>query len=148
MNKHQCVYQICVFHLNTLKKRKKYVRERQMKAEMRCLKGVAVDYCSVPDLKTNLVCDVVCACILHLHHNICMQEVGLYHVWNKWGVFLLEHDGYDVVAYVPLPLELNVSKKVKSVAILSHPSNCNYLFLRQHINKNLLNPFFKKQKNR
>lgn len=67
-------------------------------------------------LKTDLVQDIVCAWVLHLHHNICMQEVGLYHVRNKWGVFLLEHNGHDVVAYVSLPLELDVTDKEKSVA--------------------------------
>lgn len=53
---------------------------------------------------TNLVCYVVCACILHLHHHIRMQKVGLDHVGYKGCVFFLEHDGHDVIAYVPLPL--------------------------------------------
>lgn len=61
----------------------------------------------------NLVGDIVRACILHLHHHIRMQEVGLDHVWNKWRVLLLEHDGYNVVAYVPLPLQLGVTDKRK-----------------------------------
>ena len=57
-------------------------------------------------IETNLVGDTVCACIFHLHHHICMQEVGLDHIWYKGCVFLLEHDGYNVVAFVPLPLQL------------------------------------------
>lgn len=61
-------------------------------------------------LETNLVGNVVCACILHLHHHISMQEVGLDHVWYKGCVLLLEHDGYNVVAYVPLPLQLDVDR--------------------------------------
>lgn len=56
---------------------------------------------------TNLVGDIVCASILHLNHDIRMQEVGLDHVWYKGRVIFLEHDGYNVVAYVPLPLQLN-----------------------------------------
>lgn len=59
---------------------------------------------------TNLVENVVRARILHLHHHVCMQEVGLDHVWYKGGVFLLKHDGHNIVAYVPFPLQL---KKIK-----------------------------------
>ncbi len=57
-------------------------------------------------LETNLVGDIVCTGVLHLHHHVRMQEVGLDHVWHKGRVLLLEHDGYNVVAYVPLPLQL------------------------------------------
>lgn len=64
-------------------------------------------------LDTDLVGDVVRACILHLHHHIRMQEVGLDHVWYKGRVLLLEHDGYNVVAYVPLPLQLDITDKQK-----------------------------------
>lgn len=64
----------------------------------------------LPDLKTNLVGDVVSAGVLHLHHHIRMQEVGLDHVWYEGCVLLLEHDGDDVVAYVPLPLQLDVDR--------------------------------------
>lgn len=60
---------------------------------------------------TNLVGDIVCARILHLHHHIRMQEVGLDHVWYKGRVLLLEHDGHYVVAYVPLPLQLEGTDK-------------------------------------
>ena len=62
-------------------------------------------------LETNLVGDIVCTSVLHLHHHICMQEVGLDHVWYKGCVLLLEHDGYDVVAYVSLPLQLDDTDK-------------------------------------
>lgn len=58
-------------------------------------------------LQTNLVGDIVCTRVLHLNHHICVQEVGLDHVWYKGRVLLLEHDGYNVVAYVPLPLQLD-----------------------------------------
>ena len=63
---------------------------------------------------TNLVCDIVRTRVLHLHHHVPMQEVGLDHVWNKGRVLLLEHDGYDIIAYVPLPLQLDGTDKQKS----------------------------------
>lgn len=62
-------------------------------------------------LETNLVSDIVRTCILHLHHHIRMQEVGLDHVWYKGSVLLLEHDGNNVVPYVPLPLQLDGTDK-------------------------------------
>ncbi len=62
-------------------------------------------------LETNLVSDVVRARVLHLHHHICVQEVGLDHIRYKRRVLLLEHDGYNVVAYVPLPLQLDSTDK-------------------------------------
>lgn len=62
-------------------------------------------------LETDLVCDAVRARVLHLHHDVRVEEVGLDHVGNKRGVFLLEHDGHDVVAYVSLPLELDDTRK-------------------------------------
>lgn len=62
-------------------------------------------------LRTNLVGHIVPTRILHLHHHIRMQEVGLDHVWHKGRVLLLEYDGYDVVAYVPLPLQLEDTDK-------------------------------------
>lgn len=61
--------------------------------------------------ETNLVGDIVRTCIFHLHHHIRMQEVGLDHVWYKGRVLLLKHDGYNVVAYVPLPLQLDGTDK-------------------------------------
>lgn len=79
--------------------------------------GVTSPYCSNPldtvltVLRTNLVGDIVCTCIFHLHHHICMQEVGLDHVWYKGRVFLLEHDGHNVVAYVSLSLQLEGTDK-------------------------------------
>lgn len=60
--------------------------------------------------KTNLVGDVVRARVLHLHHHVGVQEVGLDHVGHKGSVRLLEHDGDDVVAYVSLPLQLRVKQ--------------------------------------
>lgn len=60
--------------------------------------------------KTNLVGDVVRARVLHLHHHVGVQEVGLDHVGHKGSVLLLEHDGDDVVAYVSLPLQLGVKQ--------------------------------------
>lgn len=61
-------------------------------------------------LKTDLVGDVVRARVLHLHHHVRVQEVGLDHVGHKGRVLLLEHDGDDVVAYVSLPLQLGVKQ--------------------------------------
>lgn len=60
--------------------------------------------------KTNLVGDVVRARVLHLHHHVGVQEVGLDHVGHKGSVLLLEHNGDDVVAYVSLPLQLGVKQ--------------------------------------
>lgn len=60
--------------------------------------------------ETDLVGHVVRACILHLHHHVRVQEVGLDHVGDKGRVLLLEHDGNDVVAYVSLPLQLGVKQ--------------------------------------
>lgn len=62
-------------------------------------------------LETNLVGDIVRTCVLHLHHRVRVQEIGLDHVWYKGRVLLLEHDGYNVVAYVPLPLQLEGTHK-------------------------------------
>lgn len=62
-------------------------------------------------LEADLVDDVVRARVLHLHHHVRVQEVGLDHVWHKGRVLLLEHDGHNVVAYVPLPLQLEVTDK-------------------------------------
>lgn len=58
--------------------------------------------------KTDLVGDIVRARVLHLHHHVRVQEVGLDHVGHEGRVLLLEHDGDDVVAYVSLPLQLGV----------------------------------------
>lgn len=63
---------------------------------------------------TNLVDHIFRARILHLHHHIRVQEVGLDHVRYKGGVFLLEHDGHNIVAYVPFPLQLEDIKENKS----------------------------------
>lgn len=62
---------------------------------------------------TYLVGDVIRTGIIRLHHHVRMQEVGLNHVWNKRRVLLLKHDGYNVVAYVSLPLQLDCTDKQK-----------------------------------
>lgn len=62
-------------------------------------------------LETNLVGDIVRTCVLHLHHHIRVQEVGLDHIWYERRILLLENDGHDVVAYVPLPLQLESEDK-------------------------------------
>lgn len=43
-----------------------------------------------------------------------MQEVGLDHVRHEGRVLLLEHDGDYVVAYVPLPLQLDGTETNKT----------------------------------
>lgn len=62
-------------------------------------------------LRTHLVGDIVCAGVLHLHHHVGVQEVGLDHVRNERCVFLLEHDGDDVIAYVSFPLQLWITNE-------------------------------------
>ncbi len=52
----------------------------------------------------HLVQDVVRTGIFNLHHYIGMQEVGGNHVWHKWSVLVLKHDGHNVVSYMPLLL--------------------------------------------
>jgi len=49
----------------------------------------------------------VCLGAFHLHHDVGVQEVGGDHVWDKWRVLFLEDDCHDVIANVPLPLELS-----------------------------------------
>lgn len=54
----------------------------------------------------HLVEDVVGARVDHLDHDVGVEEVGGDHVGYERSVFLLEHDGDDVVPYVSLPLQL------------------------------------------
>lgn len=109
----------------------------------RCHKGADGDFRRHPQLlKTDLVSDAVRARVLHLHHNIRMEEVGLDHVGNKRGAFLLEHDGHDVVAYVSLPLELDDTKKHQIPNQASHCHNhfrdwiISALLFSNHYNSN------------
>lgn len=50
--------------------------------------------------------NIVRAGVHHLDHDVGMKKVGSDHVRYEGSVFLLEHDGHNVVPYVPLSLQL------------------------------------------
>lgn len=52
----------------------------------------------------HLVENTVRARVDYLDHNVGVEEIRGDHVWYKGSVFLLEHNGHDVVPYVPLSL--------------------------------------------
>ena len=52
----------------------------------------------------HLVENIVRTRVDHLDHDVAMEEVGGDHVRYERSVLLLEHDGHDVVPYVPLSL--------------------------------------------
>lgn len=59
-----------------------------------------------PQSCSHLVEGVAGARVLRLHHHIGVQEVGGNHVGDEGRVLVLEDDGHNVVADVPLPLQL------------------------------------------
>lgn len=48
--------------------------------------------------------NIVRAGVDHLDHNVGVEKVGGDHVRYEGSVFFLEHDGNDVIPYVPLSL--------------------------------------------
>lgn len=48
----------------------------------------------------------VCIGVLHLHHNVGVQEIGGNHVWDERRVLFLKDNCHNVIANVSLPLQL------------------------------------------
>lgn len=53
-----------------------------------------------------LVENIVWTWVDHLDHNVGMEEVGGDHIWHKGSIFFLEYNRHNVVAYMPLFLQL------------------------------------------
>lgn len=44
-------------------------------------------------------------CVFYgLYHNKTMEKMGSNHVWHKWSIFLLEYNGYNIIANMSFPL--------------------------------------------
>lgn len=67
-----------------------------------------------------LVQDVVRTRILHLYHNVGMQEVWCDHVWHKRSVLVLEHNGHNVIPYMSLSLQLKHKEGGTEIIMKAH----------------------------
>lgn len=67
-----------------------------------------------------LVQDIVRTRILHLYHNVGVKEVWCNHVWHKWSVLFLEHNGHNVISYMSLSLQLKHREGGTEIIMKTH----------------------------
>lgn len=50
--------------------------------------------------------NIIRARVDSLDHDVSVEKIGGDHVWHKGRAFFLEHNGHNVISYVPLSLQL------------------------------------------
>lgn len=76
--------------------------------------------------------DVGGARVDHLDHDVGVEKIGGNHVWHKGRVFFLEHDGHDVISYVPLPLQLRHTQQRRTSDGSIQANLLSAVFRQQH----------------